>query len=120
MHDNRSFEVRSGAKAVGPANTFRPNRTWPNARCVRSVAEARVGNYVEQQAIRARKGNHKIGAGNLLVQRVHLGEREAADKRTTLLLLAQNCRADEFGLRWAQGVEAQRNATHPAVVDLGR
>src|SRR5258707_7270251 len=47
MDDDRSFEMRRGAKAVGTANTFRPHSTWPDARCVRGVAEARVGYYVK-------------------------------------------------------------------------
>ena len=50
MHDDRPFEMRCGAKAVGAANTFRPNGAGPDARGVRSVAEARVGYDVEQQA----------------------------------------------------------------------
>jgi len=89
--------TRRRAEAVGAANTLRPDGTRSNARCVRSVAEARVGYYVEQQAICVRKGDHEIGAGDLLMQRVHLGKREATDERTTLLLLAQDGRADEFG-----------------------
>ena len=97
VHDNRAFEMRRRAEAVGAANTLRPDGTRSNARCVRSVAEARVGYYVEQQAICVRKGDHEIGAGDLLMQRVHLSEREAADERTALLLLAQDGRADEFG-----------------------
>src|SRR5258706_1307518 len=112
--------MRCGGKAVGAANPFLPNGTWTDARCVRSVAEARVGYYVEQQAIRVRKGNQEIGTGDLLMQRVHLSEREATDQRTTLLLLAQDCRADEFGRRRAQRVETERNAAHPAIVDIGR
>src|SRR5258706_6733012 len=120
VHDDRSFQMRRGAKAVGTANTFRPDSTWPNACCVRSVAEARVGYYVEQQAIRVRKGNHEIGAGDLLMQRVHLSEREASNQRTTLLFLTEYCRADKFGRRRVQRVEAERNAAHPAIVDIGR
>ena len=54
------------------------------------------------------------------MQRVHLGEREATDQRTTLLFLAQDCRADKFGRRRAQRVEAERNAAHPAIVNIGR
>src|ERR1700710_2540645 len=88
VHDDRPFEMRCGAKAVGAANTFLPNGSGTNARCVRSIAEARIGYDVEQQAIRVRKGNHEIGTCDLLMQRVHLSEREAANKRTTLLLLA--------------------------------
>ena len=99
VHDDRSFQMRCGAKAVGAAKTFCPDSTRLNARCVRSVAEARIGYDVEQQAIRVRERNHEIGAGDLLMQRVHLGERKATDQRTTLLLLAQDCRADEFGQR---------------------
>ncbi len=120
VHDDRSLEMRRGAKAVGAANTFRPNSTRPNARCVRGVAEARVGYYVEQQAICVRKGDHEVGAGDLLMQRVHLSERETTDERTTLLLLAQDRGADEFGRRRAQRVEAERNAAHPAIVNVGR
>ena len=72
-----------------------------------SFVEARIGYDVEEQAIRVREGNHEIGAGDLLMQRVHLGEREAADERTTLLFLAEDCRADEFRRRRAQRVEAE-------------
>src|SRR5437762_9012482 len=54
------------------------------------------------------------------MQSVHLSEREATDKRTTLLLLAQDCRADEFGRRRPQSVEAERNAAHPAIVNISR
>ena len=120
MHDDRSFEMRRGAKAVGTANTLRPHSTRPDARCVRSVAETRVGYYVKQQAIRVRKGDHEIGSGDLLMQRVHLGEREATDQRTTLLFLAQDCGADKLRRRRAQRVEAKRNAAHPAIVDISR
>src|SRR5262249_21121103 len=80
VHDDCALEMRSGAKAVGAADAFLPDRTWPNARRVRRFAEARVGYDIKQQAIGIRKGNHEIGAGDLLMQRVHLGEREAADK----------------------------------------
>src|SRR6266851_612059 len=120
VHDNRALEMCRGAKAVGAANAFRPNSTRPDARRVRSVAEARVGYYVEQQSICVRKRNHEIGTGDLLMQRVHLSEREATDQRTTLLFLAQDCRADKLGRRRAQRVEAERNAAHPAIVDIGR
>ncbi len=120
MHNDRSFEMRRSAKAVGTANMFRPNSAGPDACRVGSVAEARVGYYVEQQAIRVRKGNHEIGAGDLLMQRVHLSEREASNQRTTLLFLTEYCRADKFGRRRVQRVEAERNAAHPAIVDIGR
>jgi len=80
MNDDRAFQVRRGAETIGAAKTFRPNRTWPDARRVRSVAEARIGYDVEQQAVRVRKGDHEIGAGDLLMQRVHLSECEATDE----------------------------------------
>jgi len=120
VHDNGSFKMRRGAKSVGTADTFRPNCPWSDARRVRSIAEARVRNDVEQQAFRVGKGNHEIGAGDLLMQRVHFGKREATNQRTTLLFLAQDRGADEFGRGWAKRVEAERNAAHPAIVNIRR
>ena len=42
VHDDRSFKVHCRAKPVGTADSLCPDSTWPNACCVRSVAEARV------------------------------------------------------------------------------
>ena len=97
MHDDRPLEMRRGAKAVGAADTLRPDSAGPDARCVRSIAEARVGDDVEQQTVGVGKGDHEIGAGDLLMQRVHLSQRETPHQRTTLLFLAKYGRADEFG-----------------------
>src|SRR6201991_3902575 len=99
MHDDRPLEIGGGAETVGAANIFRPYGSRTDAGCIRSITETGIGYDIEQQAVGICKSDHEIGAGNLLMQGVHFSERKAAHKRTTLLLLAQNNRADEFGLR---------------------
>jgi len=55
---------------------------------------------VEQQSLRqSRRRSLKLETGDLLMQRVHLGERKAAHERAALLFLAQNGRADETQAR---------------------
>src|SRR6266702_1934561 len=97
VHDNGTFEIGGGAESVGAADIFRPDSSRANTGSIRGVAETGVGDDVEQQSFGSREGDHEVGAGDLLMQRVHLGERKAAHERAALLFLAQNGRADELG-----------------------
>src|SRR5882724_3051796 len=101
MHDDGSLEIGGRAKSVGAADIFRPDGARANAGRVRRIAEAGVGYDIEQKSFGGRKSDHEIGAGDLLMQRVHLGKRKAAHERVALLFLAQDGRADEFRRRWA-------------------
>ena len=118
VHHDLTFQERCRAKPVGAAECFRPHRARTKACRTRRVIETAVGHEVEQHAVRRREGDHEVGAGNLLVQRVHLGQGQAADQRAFRLGAAQHRVADDLR-RWRMPrVQSQRDAAHLAAVDI--
>ena len=118
MHDDRAFDERHGADAIGAAMRLRPDTAGADGLGVRRIGETLVGDHIEQKAFGRGEGDEEIRAGDLLMQRLHFGQRQTAHEDMLLLLRAQDARRRHLKRRRARGIQTKRNATQPAIVNV--
>ena len=89
-------------------------------RGARGGAEALVRDGVQQQAVGGGKGDHEIAAGDLVVEIVHLAQRQTPQQVAPLPCLPQDRFVGNLWRRWVSRVQAGGQAARPAIGDRCR
>jgi hypothetical protein len=116
----RSLCGESKPQRVGAPRAFEPHAAGDDVAPRVAVDKDLVAQRVEHDTLRVGEGDHEIRSGNLRMQRLHLGERTAA-QGATRIAPARDIREwrDDRGWR-ARGVEAEVQAASPALDDRPR
>ena len=111
VDDDRTLEEGDCSDAIRAAMRFRPKAARTDIFGLGCICETLISHYIEQEPPGRRESDKEICTGNLVVQRLHFRQRQAAKQDALLLLRSQLAGARHID-RWRPPqIKAQRYAT---------
>ena len=117
---HRRFHGRRQTQRVGALLQFPPQAAGADVLRLRRGAESVVGDGVQHHAAGIAQRDHEVGAGDLVIEVVHFGERQPARQLVPVARFAHRggVGVDRFGR--AVRVEARFQAAFPGLADFRR
>jgi hypothetical protein len=111
MDNYRALEEGDGSDPIRAATHLRPKAAWTDILGLGCICETLIGHHIEQEPLGRRESDKEICPGDLVMQRLHFRQRQAAKQDTLLLLRSQLAGARHID-RWRPPrIEAPRYAT---------